>query len=58
MAKKIAEVNEKIVQDVVKGCKAIENGAVKGFNKVVDKCVDVLFIKEGEIVAKARLSKQ
>ena len=40
------------------GYKKIEEGAVNGFEKVVDKCVGVLFTKEGESVedAKARLS--
>ena len=27
---------------------------VKGFGKVVDKCVEVLFAKEGETVAEAK----
>ena len=40
------------------GYKKIETGAVKGFGKVVDKCVEVMFAKDGESVedAKARLS--
>ena len=67
--KKIADVVEemgqvatsgykKIEDGVVSGYKKIENGAVSGFEKVTDKCVDVLFAKEGETVeeAKARLS--
>ena len=67
---KLADVNEKIAetvvegykkieQTVVDGYKQIENGAVTGFDKVVDKCVDVLFTKEGETVeaAKERLSR-
>ena len=43
---------------MVGGYKKIETGAVEGFGKVVDKCVEVLFAKEGESVedAKARLS--
>lgn len=66
---KLVEANEKIAEGVVKGYKKIENGvvdgykkieegAVSGFGKVVDKCVKVLFTKEGESVedAKARLS--
>lgn len=69
--KKIADVVEgmgqavtggykKIENSVVSGSKKIENGAVTGFEKVTDKCIDVLFAKEGETVAeaKARLSKQ
>lgn len=66
---KFAEVNEKIAEGVVKGYKkiedgvvggykTIENGVVDGFTKVTDKCVEVLFAKEGETVveAKERLS--
>ena len=49
---------KKIEDGVVGGYKKIETGAVEGFGKVVDKCVEVLFTKEGESVedAKARLS--
>jgi hypothetical protein len=49
---------KKIENGVVGGYKKIENGAVNGFGKVVDKCVEVLFAKDGETVeeAKARLS--
>ena len=48
---------KKIEDGVVGGYKKIENGVVEGFGKVVDKCVEVLFAKEGETVeeAKARL---
>lgn len=66
---KFVEANEKIAEGVVKGYKKIEDGvvsgykkietgAVEGFGKVVDKCVEVLFTKEGETVeeAKARLN--
>ena len=66
---KIAETNEKIVEKVVEGYKKIENGvvegykkiekgAVDGFNKVSDKCIEVMFAKDGETVedAKKRLS--
>ena len=66
---KFMEANEKIAEGVVKGYKKIEDGvvcgykkmeegAVTGFGKVVDKCVEVLFTKEGETVeeAKARLT--
>ena len=68
---KFVEANEKIAESVVKGYqkiedgvvtgyKKIENGAVEGFEKVVDKCVEVLFAKEGESVedAKKRLSQK
>ena len=67
--KKIADVVEKMGQavtsgykkiedSVVSGYKRIENGAVTGFEKVTDKCVAVLFAKEGESAkeAKARLA--
>ena len=49
---------KKIEDGVVGGYKKMENGVVEGFGKVVDKCVEVLFAKEGESVedAKARLS--
>ena len=49
---------KKIEDGVVGGYKKIETGVVDGFGKVVDKCVEVLFAKEGESVedAKARLS--
>ena len=49
---------KKIEDGVVTGYKKIETGVVDGFGKVVDKCVEVLFAKEGESVkdAKARLS--
>ena len=52
--KKIADVVEKMGQTVTGGYKKIENGAVTGFEKVTDKCVDVLFAKEGETVEEAR----
>ena len=67
--KKIADVVEemgqvvtsgykKIEDGVVSGYRKIESGAVTGFEKVTNKCVDVLFAKEGETVeeAKARLA--
>jgi hypothetical protein len=43
---------------VVDGYKKIESGVVEGFEKVTDKCVEVMFTKKGETVeeAKARLS--
>ena len=67
---KLVEANEKIAEAVVAGYKKIEDGvvggykkieqgAVDGFTKVSDKCVEMLFAKEGEAVeeAKERLSK-
>lgn len=62
---KLADINEKIAETVVNGYKkiektvvdgykSIEKGAVDGFNKVSDKCVDVLFTKEGETVDEAK----
>ena len=55
---KIKETNEKIAEKVVEGYKKIETGVVEGFGKVSDKCVEVLFAKDGESVedAKKRLS--
>ena len=49
---------KKIEDGVVGGYKKIENAVVDGFNAVSDKCIDVLFAKEGESVedAKKRLS--
>ena len=55
---KFVEANEKIAQGVVNGYKKIETGVVEGFGKVTDKCVEILFAKDGESVedAKKRLS--
>lgn len=66
---KFVEANEKIAEGVVKGYKKIEDGVVggykkietgvvEGFGKITDKCVEVLFAKNGESVedAKKRLS--
>ena len=64
--KKIADVVEemgqavtsgykKIESGVVSGYKRIETGAVTGFEKVTDKCVAVLFAKEGETAKEARV---
>ena len=50
----VAEGYQKIEDGVVTGYKKIENGAVEGFGKVVDKCVEVLFAREGERVEDAR----
>ena len=49
---------KKIEDDVVSGYKKIETAVVEGFGKVTDKCVEVLFTKDGESVedAKKRLS--
>lgn len=51
---KLADINERIAETVVDGYKKIEKGAVDGFNKVSDKCIDVLFTKEGETVDEAK----
>ena len=62
MAEAVAEgtvsAYQKIENAVVGSYKKIETGAVEGFGKVVDKCVEVLFAKEGESVedAKKRLN--
>lgn len=49
---------QKIETGVVSGYKKIETGAVNGFGKVTDRCVAVLFAREGETAreARARLS--
>ena len=54
----VVEGYKKIENGVVTGYKKIETGVVEGFNKVTDKCVEVLFAKDGESVedAKKRLS--
>ena len=67
--RKIADIVENMGQTVtrgykaietgaVSGYKAIENGVVTGYEKVSDRCVEILFAKEGEFVeeAKARLA--
>jgi hypothetical protein len=58
LAEDITECFQKIEDGVVAGYKKIETGAVEGFGKVVDKCVEVLFAREGESVedAKKRLN--
>ena len=45
---------KKIETGVVEGYKKIKTGVVEGFNKVTDKCVEVLFAKEGEMVEQAK----
>jgi hypothetical protein len=54
----VTEGYKKIEDGVVTGYKKIETSAVEGFGKVVDKCVEILFTKEGESVedAKKRLN--
>ena len=54
----VTEGYRKIEDGVVNGYKKIETGAVEGSRKVVDKCVEVLFAREGESTedAKRRLS--
>ena len=64
--KKIADVVEKMGQAVTNGYKKIENGVVSGYQKIEngsvtglekasDKCIDVLFAKEGETVEEAKV---
>lgn len=38
----------------VNSYQAVERGAVDGFARACDKCIDVLFAKEGETVAEAK----
>lgn len=58
IAESVVAGYKKIEDTVVSGYKKIENCAVGGFGKVVDKCVEVLFAREGESVedAKKRLN--
>ena len=58
IAKTVTEGYKKIEDGVVSGYKKIEEGVVDGFGKLSDKCIDTLFIKEGESLeeARARLS--
>lgn len=57
MGEAVTGAYKKIENGVVSGYKTVEKGAVEGFTRLSDKCVDVLFAKEGETVeqAKARL---
>lgn len=52
--KAVTEGYKKIENSVVGGYKKIEGGVVNGFNKVSDKCVEVLFAKDGESVEDAK----
>ena len=54
----VTEGYQKIEDGVVGGYKKVETVFVEGFNAVSDKCIDVLFAKEGESVedAKKRLA--
>ena len=54
----LAEVTAATAEEVTAGYKKIEHGAVVGFGKVVYKCVEVLFARDGESVedAKKRLN--
>ena len=54
IAEKVVEGYKKIENGVVDGYKKIENGVVEGFGNFTDKCVEVLFTKEGEKVEDAK----
>lgn len=43
-----------IENGVVSGYKAIENGAVRSFAAVTDKCIEALFIRQGETAQACR----
>ncbi len=60
IAQAVTSAYKKIENGVVGGYKRMENGAVAAFGKVMDKCVEVLFARQGETVeqAKARLNKK
>ena len=51
---------KKIENGVVNGYLKIQDGIVDGFGKLISKCVEVMFAREGETVeqAKARLSRK
>ena len=51
---KFVKANEKIAEAVVGCYKKIESGVVNGLGKIVDKCVEVLFTKEGESIEDAK----
>lgn len=44
----------KIEDSVVGGYRKIETGVVEGFGKLTDKCVEVLFARDGESAEEAR----
>lgn len=54
ISEKVTTGYKKIETGVVNGYKKIETGAVRGFEKVTDKCVEVLFAKEGETVEETK----
>ena len=60
MGQAVTNGYKKIENGVVSGYQKVENGAVTGFEKVSDKCIDILFAKDGETVdeAKARLASK
>lgn len=55
----VVEGYKKLETGIVEGYKKTETGIVSGFNKVTDKCIEVLFAKDGESVedTKERLSR-
>lgn len=54
MGQAAASGYKKLEDGVVSGYKKLETGAVTGFEKVTDKCVEVLFAKDGETAEEAR----
>lgn len=65
MAEAVNKLGQKVKQcycgiekNIAAGYKIIEAGAVKGFDAASDKCIEVLFAKEGESIeaAKERLN--
>ena len=50
----VTENYKKIEDGVVGNYKKVENTFVDGFNAVSDKCIDVLFAKEGESTEDAK----
>lgn len=54
IGKTVTHGYKKMETGVVDGYKKIEKGAVNGFTGVMDKCIEVLFAKEGETVEEAK----
>lgn len=53
-AERVKAAYQKMEDGVVGGYHRVETGAVSGFERVTDRCVEVLFAREGESVAEAR----
>lgn len=60
IAKIVTKGYEKLETGVVGGYERMQTGIVRGFTRLMDRCVQVLFAKQGESVeaAKTRLRKE